>query len=344
MSTVLIEVTRGDLVESVHHGVVIAADVDGKVVAAAGDAETLAFFRSSAKPFQAVPLVESGAADRFGFTPAELALCCSSHDAMPWHQEAVEGMLAKIGLGPDALRCGAAPPYDKQEAARVTLGLVPPSPLQCDCSGKHAGMLATCVHLGYPIHSYLETDHPLQREIRKVIASALRADERSIHLAPDGCSVPTFGASMHAFAVAYATLAAPDRAPADAGREHAAALNRLREAMAGHPAHIAGPGELDTDLIAVTKGRIIAKLGAEGLLCLAIPERGLGIAIMILDGSQRARGAVALSALGQLDLLKPAEAKELRTRQDPTVTNFNGWRVGELRPAFALDGPSQSAA
>jgi L-asparaginase II len=340
MAVVLAEVTRGELVESVHHGIVVAVGVDGHVIATAGDPETRAYFRSSAKPFQAVPLVESGAADRFGFTEAELAICCSSHDAMPWQQEMVRGMLAKLGLGPDALRCGVAPPYDSAEAARVTLGVVPPSPVQCDCSGKHTGMLATCLHLGFPIESYLQADHPLQQQILEVIAQGLRTDPGAILLAPDGCSLPTFGAPLRCFAAAYATLAAPHDAPERAGRDHAPALERLRSVMAAHPRHIAGPGELDTDLMEVTRGRIVAKLGAEGLLCLAAPERGLGIAIRILDGSERARSVVALAALEQLDLLDRSEREELARRQSPSVTNFNGWTVGEMRPAFELRSPS----
>lgn len=336
MTTVLAEVTRGDLVESVHHGVVVVADTAGNVIAAAGDPETRTYFRSSAKPFQAVPLVESGAADGFGFTPAELALCCSSHDALPWQQEMVEGMLAKIGLTPIALRCGVAPPYAEKEAARLTLDLIPRSPVLCDCSGKHTGMLATCLHRGYPIDTYLEPDHPLQREILSVTATVLRMDEGDIQIAPDGCSVPTFGAPIRAFAVAYATLAAPEDVPEAAGGRHAAALNRLREAMATHPEHIAGPGELDTDLMEVTHGRIVAKMGAEGLLCIAVPERKLGIAISILDGSERARGAAAITTLERLDLLRPDEVDELRKRQSPVVTNFNGWQVGEIRSSFEL--------
>jgi L-asparaginase II len=240
----LAEVTRGGLVESVHHGAVVVTEVTGAIVAAAGDPELPAFFRSSAKPFQAVPLIESGAADAFGLSPAELSLCCSSHDGLAWQQAAVAGILAKIGLQPDALGCGPAPPYDEREAARVTLGLVPPSPLQCDCSGKHAGMLATCLHCGYPIDSYLEATHPLQQEILRVMAATLRTSEADIRLAPDWCSLPTFGAPLRAFALAYATLAAPEEALADQGRQHAAALNRLRAVMAAHPEHIAGPGSL----------------------------------------------------------------------------------------------------
>src|SRR5215213_2333829 len=221
MAADLVQITRGDIVESVHRGVVVVADVAGATVAAAGDPATPSYFRSSAKPFQAVPLVESGAADRFRFTDEEQAIACSSHDAKPWQQAIVAGMLAKIGLGEDALRCGIAPPYDEQEAARITLDLVPPSPLQCDCSGKHAGMLATCLHRGYPIETYLDADHPLQRDILRVAAACLRLPESEIRLAPDGCSVPTFGAPLSGFATAYATLAAPEQAPTDGGRVHA---------------------------------------------------------------------------------------------------------------------------
>lgn len=339
MSTALAQVTRGELIESIHHGTVVVAHVNGELVSVAGEPDRWAFFRSSAKPFQAVPLIESGAADRFGFTDAELALCCSSHDGLPWQQEIVAGMLAKLGLDAGALACGKGPPYDEQEAARVTLGIVPASPLQCDCSGKHAGMLATCLRLGLPIESYISAEHSLQQRILGIVAEAFRTDVEKIVLAPDGCSLPTFGAPIHMFATAFATLADPDRAPKEAGLEHAPALKRLRAAMAANPRHIGGPGELDTDIIDVTKGRLVAKLGAEGLICIAAPERGLGIAISVLDGSERARGPITLSVLEQLDLLNEKEREELRQRQDPPITNFNGWEIGEVRPHFTLVPP-----
>ena len=336
MSTVIAHVTRGDLVESQHHGTVVVADTSGKVVAAAGDPEERTYFRSSGKPFQATPLVESGAADRFGFSPAELALACASHDAAPWQQEAVTGMLTKIGLGPAALRCGSAPPYDEDEAARVQLKLVAPTPLHCDCSGKHTGMLATCVHLGYPIETYLDADHPLQRTILEIMSTVLRLPADQIDQAPDGCSVPTFGAPIRCFATAYATLARPDAVEADAGGEYATTLNRLREAMGSYPQHVGGPNNLDTAIMEVTRGRIVAKLGAEGLLCLAVHGEGLGIAVSVLDGSARARSETTFTTLDQLGLLRPGELASLRDRQTPAVTNFNGWTVGEIRPAFDL--------
>ncbi len=346
MSTVIAEVTRGELVESQHHGIVVVANCAGQVIASAGDPESMTFFRSSAKPFQAVPLVESGAVDRFGFSPAELALCCSSHDAAPWQQQAVEAMLGRIGLGTGALRCGSAPPYDEEEAARVLLRLVPTTPLQSDCSGKHTGMLATCLHLGYPIESYLDIDHPLQQSILAVMASVLRMDPDAIAVAADGCSVPTFGAPVRNFATAYATLARPESAPPEGGQQFGPALDRIRTAMASHPQHIGGPKNLDTNLMDVTHGRIVAKLGAEGLICLAVPEEGLGIAVSVLDGSPRARATVVLATLEQLDLLRSQEIDDLRRHQSDALalTNFNGWHVGDIRAAFTLASPSSAPA
>ena len=338
MPVIVAETTRGPAVESVHHGVVVAADVSGEIVAAAGDPEHFAYFRSSAKPFQAVPLVESGAADAFGFTPAELAMSCASHNAESRHQAQVAAMLAKIGLGPEALGCGIAPPIDPKEAARVTLGEVESSPVQCECSGEHAGMLAVCRHLGYPIAGYVDADHPLQRRILTIVAEVLRMEERQVALAPDGCALPTFGAPLRSFATAYATFARPEQAPAGAGREHAAALTRLRDAMAAHPENISGEAELDTDLMALSEGKVIAKLGAEGLLCLAVPERGMGIAIRVLDGdhSDRARAVVALAALEQLRLVEPDVIQALRERHGGAIANFHGRAVGEVRARFRL--------
>ena len=336
MTTVLVQATRGEAVESVHAGVVVVANTAGEVVAGAGDAEQVAYFRSAAKPFQAVPLVESGGADAFGLTAAELALCCASHNGSPHHQAGVAAMLAKIGLGPEALRCGVALPYDPLERARVTAGLVPRSPIQNNCSGKHTGMLAACVHLGYPLESYLEPEHPLQQRITGIVAEALRVPVGEIVIATDGCSLPSYGAPVRSFAVAFAALAAPERVAAGAGREHAAALNRLRAAMAAHPANIGGEGEPDTDLMVASGGRVVAKIGAEGLLCLALPEHGLGVAIKVADGSFRPLAVAAAAVLGQLGLLERAAIEGYLERQSPTIENHNGLAVGELRAAFRL--------
>jgi L-asparaginase II len=323
---------RGGAVESVHAGVVVVANRQGEVIASAGDPKTFAYFRSSAKPFQAVPLVESGAADRFGFTPAELALCCASHQAEPRHQEQVAAMLAKLGLDQSALQCGAPLPSDDEEMGRVLAGLKEPSPLQCDCSGKHAGMLATSLHLGFPIDNYLDPDHPLQLQIKAIIAEVCQVEAAEIRMATDGCSLPTFGAPIRAFATAYATLANPEQS-------HAEALMRLCAAMTAHPENVAGVGNLVTDLMRLSNGAVVAKSGAEGLICMAIPSQGLGIAIRIADGSFRAHPVVAASVLEQLNLVGSSVIANILDQHSPDIRNHNGRLVGEFRPAFQLRAP-----
>jgi L-asparaginase II len=198
-------------------------------------------------------------------------------------------------------------------------------------------MLATCRHLGLPIASYLDPEHPLQRRILGVMAEVLRLPELQIRLATDGCSLPTFGAPLRAFAAAYATLAAPDSAPAGQGREHAPALDRLRTAMTAHPDNVAGTASLVTDLMALSGGEIVAKSGAEGLLCFGIPARGLGVAIRVLDGSFRAHAVVACRVLEDLELVPEAVTSAIMARHDPLLLNHNHRHVGDLRAAFRLE-------
>ncbi|HLL50850.1 MAG TPA: asparaginase [Thermomicrobiales bacterium] len=337
MAGVIAEATRGGIVESVHHGVVVAVDVDGDVVASAGDPETVVFFRSSAKPFQAIPVIESGAADAFGFTPAELALCCASHEGSPEHQQQVATMLAKIGMSATDLQCGCVFPGHEEEAAQVILGGIEGSPLHCDCSGKHAGMLATIVQEGLSHHDYLDPMHPLQLRILGIMAEVMRVPEETIVLGTDGCSLPTFGAPVRAFATAYAALAAPERTLPGAGREHSVALDRLRAAMTAFPENVAGPGQFVTDLMALSGGRVAAKSGAEGLICLAVPEQNLGIAIRVLDGTFRTHAPVTVAVLEQLGILDADTRDAILERHSPELRNHNGRLVGEIRPAFHLE-------
>jgi L-asparaginase II len=336
IAAVLAEVTRGDVVESVHRGVVVAVDVEGNVVASAGNVDQLAYFRSAAKPFQAIPVVESGAAEKFGFTERELALSCSSHDSTPDHQRGVARMLEKIGLHDEDLRCGISPPVDEQELARSVLGLVWPSQVQCECSGEHAGMLAACKHLGYPLDTYVERDHPLQRRILEIVALVLGMDEDEVILGTDGCSIPTFAAPMWRFAFAYAALATPQESPVRNEPPLVDAIDRLRAAMVAYPVMIGNEGVLDTEIMQATGGRIVAKLGAEGLLCLAVPERSLGIAIASDDGMQRGLGPAAIGVLEQLRLADDGMLCTLREQYAGAVPNFKGEPVGAVRPTLQL--------
>jgi L-asparaginase II len=340
VTAILAELTRGGVVESVHQGTVVVARLDGAVIAAAGDPETFAYFRSSAKPFQAVQVVESGAAERFGFTPDELALCCASHSAERMHQNQVLAMLAKLGLDDSALQCGIPLPIDQEEASLIVAGERPRSPLQCDCSGKHTGMLAACLAFGYPIESYLEPEHPLQRRIRGVVAEVCQTEPEQLRLATDGCSVPTFGTSVRRMATAFATLSAPERAAAGAGGKHAEALTRLQNAMTSHPENVGGThGRDDTDLMRVSGGRLVAKSGAEGLLCVGVVGEGIGIAIRVADGSFRSHAAVIASTLRQLDLIDASIIDSFLELWDTRLLNHNKRHVGDIRAAFSLERP-----
>jgi L-asparaginase II len=305
-------------------------------VASAGDPSTPCYFRSSAKPFQAMPLLTSGAADAFGFTTQEVALAAASHDGTARHQAIVSAMLAKAGVGEADLRCGYSPPIDETEKAKVALGLEPPSQVKCECSGEHAGMLAACRHRGWPTATYNDPDHPLQREVLATVAAVTGMPAHGLTIATDGCGIPTFGAPLHAFARAYAVLADPRQAPWTGPPELRAALVRMRDAMTAHPDMIAGDGNLDTDLMRLTEGRIVAKLGAEGLLCLAIPDQGLGIAISDADGSQRGLGPATVAVLEHLGLADESTLAELRAKHSGPVKNFAGEQVGELLPVLEL--------
>jgi len=334
--TRLAEVTRGGIVESIHDGMIAVVNVDGDLVAAAGDPDAVIFYRSSAKPFQAIPVIESGADDHFGFTPAELALCCASHHGSLMHQQQVIGMLAKIGLDPGALQCGAPLPADEDELGRILDGVTPRSPLHCDCSGKHTGMIATAVHLGYPLDGYLEPEHPIQQRILAVVAEVCRVPAEELIIGTDGCSVPTFAAPICAFAQSFATLASPERAPDGAGNQYASELNRLREAMIAFPENVSGVGSPVATIMHAGAGRYVCKSGAEGLICIGVPEAGLGIAIRIADGSYRALVSVVVSTLQQLRLIDSDQIDAILTANTTQLRNHNGRHVGDIRAAFEL--------
>ena len=330
MPTALVEVWRGPVVECRHYGAVVVADARGGLIARAGSPELPTYLRSAAKPFQALPIITSGAAEAFDLTAEELAICASSHSGEPVHLAVVGGLLAKLGLDEIALQCGVVPPIDREVAARVEAGALAPSALYCDCSGKHAGMLAVCRHRGEPLDSYRDPAHPLQHEIARVMSDFLGLPERAIPRGIDGCGVPTFAAPLARIAAAWAGLTAPHPGP------YRAAATRVLDAMAAHPYLIGGRGRVDTDLMECTGGAVVAKVGAEGVLCLALRERGWGVAIKVEDGGFRGMAAIAALTLRQLHLLDDAAIACLLERQPLTVRNNTGVVVGEVRPAFSL--------
>jgi L-asparaginase II len=337
----IVEVWRGPIIESLHRGHLVAVDSDGKTVAVLGASETVTFFRSSGKPFQAIPLITSGAADRFGFTGQEIAVACGSHSGEAIHVETVQSMLRKIGLGEGALKCGVHEPFSVEVTRELTRKQQPPSVLQNNCSGKHAGMLAVAKHLGPPIDSYDEPSHPVQQLILQTISkfSAISADQ--IITGTDGCGAPVFGMSVRAMALMYARLVRPstefEAAVRDAGRRIVSAMIQFPEMVGG------SKDRLDTEMIRAGNGRLISKIGAEGVYTVGVLPcddwpNGLGLALKIEDGDdRRARPPAVIEALRQLGVLSDSEITALATYAPTPITNRRGERVGEARAAFSLN-------
>ncbi|MCU1268205.1 MAG: hypothetical protein JWM21_4523 [Acidobacteria bacterium] len=339
VSAPLVEVRRGTITESRHRGHVAAVDGTGKLIASLGTPAAITYLRSSAKPFQAIPLVASGAADRFGFTEAEIALACASHSGEPIHTELARSMLKKINLPPEALKCGTHEPFSAAETRRLREQGRAPNVLQNNCSGKHAGMLALALHLGAPSESYDSPDNPVQIAIQESVARFSNCSIKELALGVDGCGVPVFGMAVQAMALMYARLLMPH----DFDEPTRVVCKRISTAMINHPEIIGGTiDRLDTEMMRAAGGRLISKVGAEGvytvgvLPCAEWPD-GLGLALKIEDGDdQRARPTVVIEALRQLGVLAGDSLKAVARFARVPVTNRRGDVVGEVRPVFAL--------
>lgn len=337
----LVEVWRGPIVESRHRGHLTAVDGAGDTIAALGSPETVTYVRSSGKPFQAIPVIVSGAADRFGFTEQEIAIACGSHSGEPTHVNAVRSMLDKIGLDESALKCGVHEPFSSEVARELAQTGQPPNVLQNNCSGKHAAMLALALHAGAPTGSYDECSNPVQQSIVKTVAQFSDMPVDQIAIGTDGCGVPVFGISVHAMALMYAWLASPPDSFDAATRD---ACKRIIKAMIDYPEMVGGTkNRLDTELIKAGEGRLISKIGAEGVYTVSVLPctewpNGLGLALKIEDGDDaRARPPAVIEALRQLHVLSEKELVALAAYAPTVITNRRGERVGEARAAFTLE-------
>lgn len=344
----LVKVTRGGITESRHRGHVVAVEPDGTIVAWLGAPETVTYLRSSAKPHQAIPMIVSGAADHFGFTESEIALACASHSGEPIHTKVAASMLRKIGLDPEALRCGVHEPFSAEVARRLRENGEQPNVLQNNCSGKHAGMLALALHLGAPTETYDQPDHPVQLAIGKVVSRFAGIAMEDIAVGIDGCGVPVFGVTIAGMALMYARLISTPSAFENETRE---ACARIVAAMSAHPELIGGSSErLDTEMMRAAKGRLISKVGAEGVYTVGILPceewpRGLGLALKIEDGDDhRARPTVVIESLRQLGILAGESLAAVARYAFFPVRNRRGDVVGEVTPQFKLNraGATQS--
>ena len=323
---VLVRVMRGPILESTHRIHAALAGADGALAAAAGAPELVTTFRSAAKPFQLLPLVERGHAERMGFSDEELAVMAASHVGSAYHVRLVQGILARLGLSDAQLACGFHEPVDAESLAVVRRAGADRSPIYNNCSGKHAGMLAMCLAEGWPVEGYQRAAHPLQQLMHRTIAELCGVDVGSVPVAVDGCSVSVFAVPLAGMARAYARLVTASAAGSPRDR----ALARIRNAMRQHPVATGGVGRLSTELMACTDGRLIAKGGAEALECVGLPQEGLGLALKAEDGGARAVGPATIAVLETLGALAPSELQALAPLRRPVVTNHAGLEVGRI--------------
>ncbi|ABG29923.1 L-asparaginase [Roseobacter denitrificans] len=319
----MVEIWRGPFLESMHTGHAVICDAAGGIIEAWGNPDQVVLSRSSSKMIQALPLIDSGAADAMGLTPQHLALACASHGGAPMHTQRVQAWLETLDLTDDALRCGAHMPYDPVTHDQMLIAGEKPCQRHNNCSGKHAGFLTLSKHLGGD-SGYIDTDHPVQKAVLEAFERL--TSETSPGFGIDGCSAPNFASSLHGMARAMARFAASPEDSAEA---------RLHQAMRLHPELVAGENRACTDLMRATDGKVAIKTGAEGFFNVIIPEQKIGIALKITDGTTRASECAIAAILVKLGVLAPDHPATMKYVNAP-ILNRRGVTTGHMRAAPAL--------
>jgi len=327
---VILELTRGGIIESQHRGYICVADSTGEILYSRGDPDFVTFLRSSAKPFQAAAMVTSGAADAFKLSDRELALVAGSHGGERIHTDTVLALLSRAGLSVDSLQCGIHPPLDADAKSEFDRNSLQPSQLHHNCSGKHTGMLLTAVHLGLSLTDYLDPSHPIQTRITEIIAEAANVAADKVIIGIDGCSAPVHGISMRGIAMMFARLVEPRGISEALG----SALKRVGAAMRAHPEMVAASkGRICTDLMRAGSDRLItAKAGAEGVYGAGWKDdsrkNGAGIGIKCEDGGQRGRDPALIATLQRFEALPDPVPKLLAPYSSGPIKNWRGIEVG----------------
>ncbi|NDI33498.1 asparaginase [Chengkuizengella sediminis] len=330
--SIIIHVKRGSMIESQHNGYIVVTDSNGLIKYHLGDPEYKTFARSSAKILQAIPIIEGMIVNNLDLSDEEIAIICSSHNGEADHVKQVQSILAKINLDPSHLLCGEQQPLHKETREKLLRKNFKFSTLHNTCSGKHAGMLILAKLLNSHVDNYLSIDHPVQQVMFNTIVEMSGAKMNEVDIAKDGCGVPVFGLTVHQLATAFARIGSSQSLSANRTQ----ACKKILQAISLHPFYIAGTDRFDTHLIHVTQGRIIGKMGNEGVFALTIPSEDLGIAIKVRDGAERASYPTVVETLSQLNLISTLEKKELERFHYPIIKNRRNETVGRLEPAFNL--------
>lgn len=321
----LAEISRGGILESVHQGIAVVADAEGRILQSWGDPSFVTFPRSSLKPFQAIPLVESGAADAAGLTQEHIALACASHSAEDFQVALVRGWLERLGLAETALVCGPDMPRSQADQAAVWRSGGDRSRVYHNCSGKHCGFLTLTKHLGAPIGSYNDVAHPAQKLFLEAFSELIGEDAAKLPRGVDGCGLPAFALPMAVMAKGAARWAAAKVA----SETRRAAIHRLQDAIRAFPDHLSGRGSSTGQIVRATQGRVLLKSGAEGYVVGFVPDQGLGITVKLADGTSRAKMGVFAAILGRLGLVEAAES--LAAAVEGEIRDSNGNVVGAVK-------------
>jgi L-asparaginase II len=331
MSIVLARAMRNNHVENLYRGDVVVVNTDHEIMMIMGDPYKRTYWRSAAKPFQTIPFLEAGGLERYGMTDKELALMTASHGGEPDHVVTAANLLEKIGFNENALRCGSAPPMHQPSMRDLLESKKPWTPFHNCCSGKHGAMLALAAMKGYDPACYDDLSHPVQQEILSVIAEITGMEAETIGIGIDGCGVPIYYLPINRMAQAYALLALPDKHPDPKRRK---ALRQIADVMTRNPWYVAGTGRLDTILMEVTKGKLLAKLGADGVYCVSVMGKGIGIALKIESGDVRVIQPVIVELLTQLELITDDEKCRLQSRLNSSIYNHRQQVIGRLETVF----------
>ncbi|MEI4769088.1 asparaginase [Psychrobacillus sp. FJAT-51614] len=329
----LVDVIRGGIVESEHWGHIAVVNSEGKLIYSNGNPNRVTFARSSMKPLQAIPIVETGAADFYQFSQADLSLTCASHNGEDQHTNRVRMILKNLDESIDSLKCGTHPPRWQEKYEELMISGKEVTAEYNNCSGKHCGMLSTAKFMGESLEDYYKINHPVQRRIVEVISDLCEIPLDEIEIGIDGCGVPVHGIPLKKLALGFAKLANPASLPA----KRKQAIERITSAMMEEPEMVGGTNRFCTDFMKIEKGRMFGKAGAEGVYCIGDIETGIGIAIKIEDGNGRATSSVAVEVLKQLNLITEEQSKLLKEYHYPELKNARQEVIGQLRPSFSLE-------
>lgn len=328
---VLVNTYRGPLQDMMHTGHIAVVDYTGKLLYSCGDPERVCYARSSAKPMQAMCVLESGAVEKYGLDDQDIALFCASHNGEPMHIQAVRRALGKAGLTESVLQCGVHYPLYEPEADRMKAAGEQPSQIHCNCSGKHSGMLITAAAMGEDLDTYYKPEHPVQQRILHMIGEICEYDPQKIIMGTDGCGVPVHALPLCQFAYGVARMAHPESLGEKMGAEAA----RITAAMGKYPLIMSGTGRIDAQLME-KYDRLFCKSGADGYYIVGDKKEGIGIAVKIDSGNGQARNAVVVEVLRQLGIISQEDLAEFADTHTPKMRNHKQEEVGSMRPEFTL--------